>query len=96
MFEDMLDEINKETIRILFTLQLTSPAEVSNLKNSGPNIEDNELELKKEEFNPSNLPNNSPQKPTEIQPIKREEPKIGRNEPCWCKSGKKYKQCHGK
>ena len=96
MFEDMLDEINKETIRILFTLQLTSPAEVSNLKNSSSNIEDNELELKKEEFNTSNLPNNSPQKPTEIQPIKREEPKIGRNEPCWCKSGKKYKQCHGK
>ena len=96
MFEDMLDEINKETIRILFTLQLTSPAEVSNLKNSGSSIEDNELELKKEEFNSSNLPNNSSQKLTEIQPIKREEPKIGRNEPCWCKSGKKYKQCHGK
>ena len=28
-------------------------------------------------------------------PIKNEK-KIGRNEPCWCGSGKKYKQCHGK
>ena len=28
--------------------------------------------------------------------IKREEPKIGRNDPCWCESGKKYKQCHGR
>ena len=26
----------------------------------------------------------------------RQQPKIGRNEPCFCKSGKKYKQCHGK
>ncbi|MCE2596107.1 preprotein translocase subunit SecA [Motilimonas cestriensis] len=26
----------------------------------------------------------------------REEPKVGRNEPCPCGSGKKYKQCHGK
>ncbi len=26
----------------------------------------------------------------------RQEPKIGRNDPCWCGSGKKYKQCHGK
>ncbi len=26
--------------------------------------------------------------------VVREEPKIGRNDPCWCGSGKKYKQCH--
>ena len=28
--------------------------------------------------------------------FKREVPKVGRNEPCPCGSGKKYKQCHGK
>ena len=27
---------------------------------------------------------------------KKAEKKIGRNDPCWCGSGKKYKQCHGK
>lgn len=31
-----------------------------------------------------------------MQPIHREERKVGRNEPCPCGSGKKYKQCHGK
>jgi preprotein translocase subunit SecA len=30
-----------------------------------------------------------------VKTIKREEPKIGRNEPCWCGSGKKFKKCHG-
>ncbi|MCK5396170.1 MAG: SEC-C domain-containing protein, partial [Gammaproteobacteria bacterium] len=30
------------------------------------------------------------------QPYQREQKKIGRNEPCYCGSGKKYKQCHGK
>ncbi len=30
------------------------------------------------------------------QPFTREQPKVGRNEPCPCGSGKKYKQCHGK
>ncbi|GAL13010.1 protein export cytoplasm protein SecA ATPase RNA helicase [Vibrio astriarenae] len=30
------------------------------------------------------------------QPMVREERKVGRNEPCPCGSGKKYKQCHGK
>jgi len=30
-----------------------------------------------------------------IKTVRREEPKIGRNEPCWCGSGKKFKKCHG-
>jgi preprotein translocase subunit SecA len=33
--------------------------------------------------------------PQKVAPIKREEPKIGRNDPCYCGSGKKYKKCHG-
>ena len=28
--------------------------------------------------------------------VVREEPKVGRNDPCWCGSGKKYKHCHGR
>ena len=31
-----------------------------------------------------------------VQPFVREDRKVGRNEPCPCGSGKKYKQCHGK
>lgn len=31
-----------------------------------------------------------------VQPFTREEPKVGRNDPCYCGSGKKFKQCHGK
>jgi preprotein translocase subunit SecA len=30
-----------------------------------------------------------------IKTVRREDPKIGRNDPCWCGSGKKYKKCHG-
>jgi tetratricopeptide (TPR) repeat protein len=30
----------------------------------------------------------------EDKPVVRSEPKIGRNDPCWCGSGKKYKKCH--
>jgi preprotein translocase subunit SecA len=32
----------------------------------------------------------------EIQTVTRHSPKVGRNAPCPCGSGKKYKQCHGK
>jgi preprotein translocase subunit SecA len=27
--------------------------------------------------------------------VKEDRDKIGRNDPCWCGSGKKYKKCHG-
>jgi preprotein translocase subunit SecA len=30
-----------------------------------------------------------------LQPYRREEPKLGRNDPCHCGSGRKYKKCHG-
>jgi preprotein translocase subunit SecA len=30
-----------------------------------------------------------------IKTVRREVPKIGRNDPCWCGSGKKFKKCHG-
>ena len=30
-----------------------------------------------------------------VTTVKNTEPKIGRNDPCWCGSGKKYKKCHG-
>jgi uncharacterized protein YecA (UPF0149 family) len=29
------------------------------------------------------------------EPYRRDEPKLGRNDPCHCGSGKKYKKCHG-
>ncbi len=35
------------------------------------------------------------QAPVQRQVIKDEERDIGRNDPCWCGSGKKYKKCHG-
>jgi preprotein translocase subunit SecA len=38
-----------------------------------------------------------PQAPADpAEPFVREQPKIGRNEPCHCGSGKKFKHCHGK
>jgi SEC-C motif-containing protein len=29
------------------------------------------------------------------KPVQRDQPKVGRNEPCTCGSGKKFKKCHG-
>ncbi len=34
-------------------------------------------------------------RPQKLEPMRRKEPKVGRNDPCPCGSGKKYKKCHG-
>ena len=31
----------------------------------------------------------------QVKTVRRDEPKLGRNDPCWCGSGKKFKKCHG-
>lgn len=37
-----------------------------------------------------------PEQEAKPEPMRRAYPKVGRNEPCPCGSGKKYKHCHGK
>ena len=83
MFEDMLDQINKETIRVMFTLQINSQEEISNIENNDTNINNDELELKKEDFSlntPEASNNQELLAGPETKTIKREEPKFGRNE----------------
>jgi preprotein translocase subunit SecA len=41
-------------------------------------------------------PSHAPEKEEEHTPFVREQPKVGRNQPCPCGSGKKYKHCHGR
>jgi preprotein translocase subunit SecA len=40
-------------------------------------------------------PSRRPQPQIQVQPVRREGPKIGRNDPCPCGSGQKFKKCHG-
>jgi len=57
------------------------------------------LQTRKDEFRRggggNGAPGEGPRKPERVEPV-RVEKKVGRNEPCPCGSGKKYKQCHGK
>ena len=42
------------------------------------------------------IPAPVPEEPVVAQVVKGEHEKLGRNQPCWCGSGKKFKVCHGK
>jgi len=95
MFESMLDEIDSETIRILFSLQISSDQDMGSLKTDN---DEAELVMNKEDI-PSGINTENKQsnnQPSQPQTIVRETPKLGRNEICLCGSGKKFKHCHGK
>jgi len=89
MFKAMLDRIDTFTIRSLFNLQIVEeqPPEALRQKRgprrpltfTGPN----------EGAAPAG------EEAGKTKTIVRSEPKVGRNDPCPCGSGKKYKKCHG-
>lgn len=93
MFSQMLDQIKQEVISVLSKVQIQTETEVSELEQSQQHDEnmvfahDQAAGIAQEPEQPTDEKN---------QPFVREKQKMGRNEPCWCGSGKKFKQCHGK
>ena len=80
MFEDMIDRVKKETIRLLFHIQVQREEQVEELRR--------EQEDQPMYYGPA-------EGPSAPQPVKKDK-KVGRNDPCPCGSGKKYKKCCGK
>ena len=94
MFETMLNAINTEAIKILFRLEIASEEEIQELEQRSLEAQKNkEMRLQQAkpdlEIGKENAQNTNP------ETITRDEPKLGRNDPCHCGSGKKFKQCHG-
>lgn len=93
MFSEMLDNIKKDVIGILAKVQIRSEQDVKAVERTEP--------PKHVQYNHPSTPNAlSDNTLDSVQAVKtpfvREQKKIGRNEPCPCGSGKKYKQCHGR
>ena len=90
MFSDMLENIKYDVITLLAKIQVR---------------EDRDIKVLQDRPQPAGMQFNHPGAPgalgkqgegQEQKPYIRNERKIGRNEPCPCGSGKKYKHCHGK
>jgi len=92
MFTDMLEGIKYEAIQALTRVQIRSESEVEAMEQSHTDDESITMEHASAE---SPLSAEEPSDENQ-QPFVRKEKKVGRNEPCWCGSGKKFKQCHGK
>jgi len=97
MFSQMMSSIKDEALEFIFKIQ---PAKEE--KTSGVFAKIPQQFLHPESKRLQDMPGKSPKAPASpasnesLRPFKRELPKVGRNEPCPCGSGKKYKKCCGK
>ena len=81
LFESMLGNVREQTMRTLYTVQVEQ--QETEAKQAPVQQQINYSHGEEEEVEPQ-------------QTVKRDTAKVGRNDPCPCGSGKKYKQCHGK
>ena len=106
MFVELVEQINMETLNLVFKL-FPTPAQEMPMRQRvrAPRPEEMQLthrsaigmgfEANREPVSGSQAQAGRQQQQTKPQPIRVGE-KVGRNDPCPCGSGKKYKHCHGK
>jgi preprotein translocase subunit SecA len=102
MFSEMLDRVKRDTISILCRVQIRTEEEVEAMERQ--RRESTRLKFQHAEASsiaggdaPQAAPSQRPGPVSDPQtPFVREDRKVGRNEPCPCGSGKKYKHCHGR
>lgn len=91
LFKAMIDKVNKAVVSTLMKghIPLSAPESIEEAKEPAPK------EKPKYQEQRSDVTNQDTREKQKVQP-RRVEKKVGRNEPCPCGSGKKFKHCHGK
>jgi len=100
LFEQLLKNLKSEVVRFLSHVQIQRQDEAQLIEQRRREAAERER-LAFQHAEASALAPEADAMPPETaaEPVRtftREQPKVGRNEPCPCGSGKKYKQCHGK
>ena len=99
LFAAMLDAIKLEVTQVLMTVQVRSESDVEAVEAAPApgNVQYHHADYDEALGGADEKGNAEDQaKSEEHKPFVRSEQKIGRNDPCPCGSGKKYKQCHGR
>ncbi|TRN14226.1 preprotein translocase subunit SecA [Vibrio fluvialis] len=92
LFEGLLESLKSDVITILSKVRVQQQEEVERMEaQRRAQAEEAARHAQAQHANADGSPEQD-----DHQPMVREERKVGRNEPCPCGSGKKYKQCHGK
>ncbi len=95
LFSTLLETIKREVTQTTATVQIRSEEDVEAVETVSPlaNVEYRHADFS--ETLSDELDDHSVEAPMPVVPIRNED-KVGRNDPCPCGSGKKYKHCHGK
>lgn len=93
MFSGLIDGMKREVVSIVARVQVQDPEEVA--REEQERAAAMEMDYQHASAESALAGDNTPEADAQA-PYVRDEPKLGRNDPCWCGSGKKYKQCHGK
>jgi preprotein translocase subunit SecA len=94
LFETMLGTIAREVTQITLTVQIKGQEDVEAIEAQEPGLSN--VQYHHADYDEALGANEAEaSEPASQQPIQREFPKVGRNDPCPCGSGKKYKHCHG-
>jgi len=94
MFSQLLDRIKHEVVGIISKVQIRAQADVDAVEEQRRQRVRMQFRHAKVDGLTNEVAENQPA--PKQQPFVRKERKIGRNKPCPCGSGKKYKHCHGK
>ena len=92
LFLQMLENIKRDVIVFLYRVSIRTEEDIELAENR----ENKQKVNYRHPSVSSSLSNNPQEEGSSDKPYVRGKPKIGRNEPCPCGSGKKYKQCHGR
>ncbi len=96
LFQDLLQNIKFDVVRMLSRMQIENPEEIEaqeRLRRAEAAQKMNFQHSQASAGSDQDIP--QPKGAAKAETFVREERKVGRNEPCPCGSGKKYKQCHG-
>ncbi len=97
LFEKMLDRIKHEVTQMLAMIRIRSEEEVAALEaEQRRQAQAKQLQYQHAEASAMGGEDGEDSDPNPEAPVVREGPKVGRNEPCPCGSGRKYKHCHGR
>ncbi|KPK34823.1 MAG: preprotein translocase subunit SecA [Betaproteobacteria bacterium SG8_40] len=94
LFSLMLSEIRNEVTRILMTVRIRSAEEADEAAEERPEMTN--VRYQHTDYDAALKNDDQPEDSDKSQPFVRSGQKVGRNEPCPCGSGKKFKHCHGR
>ena len=96
LFEGLLQRLKYEVVRFLSNVQVQRSDEAAAIEQRRREAAAKQkMAFEHAEAGSAVAPAADAPPPAAPQPITRAQPKVGRNDPCPCGSGKKYKQCHG-